>query len=411
LTAQESSQQSVEAKSLIAAGGLTSARSALERRLALEPQDAEVPFLLGMIALAERDNTRAIDWFRRALIIAPSATRIRLELARALYLDKRFEEAFRQFQLARAGNPPPGVIQAIEQFLAAIRREKSWSYGFSLSLAPDTNINNATSAREAHVFGLSFELSDDARQRSGVGIAAEGSIEFAPRIGNRTRLRLGGAALRREYRGARFDDTRLSLHAGPRLILSRWDLSLLGTASLRWYGGERYSDAFGARIESTHYPDARSAISLGLSAQHVKYPRLHAQNGAIYSLSAGYTRALTAASMGSLRLGLTRQTARAPDLASWSTFVGGGYQRDLPGGFSIAAEPGFGHSRFDAADPFFGAARRDWTVEVPLSISNRKIVFSRFTPRVTYSFVRRWSNIPFYDFTQHRAEVGIATLF
>jgi tetratricopeptide (TPR) repeat protein len=400
-----------EAKAMIAANELSSARASLERRLAAQPRDVDALFLLGMISIAEKDHARGVDWFRRALLIAPSATRIRLELARSLYLEKRYEEAFRQFQLARAGNPPPGVVQTIERYLTAIRQEKNWSYDFAFSFAPDTNINNATSATQTTVLGLPFDLSEGARRHSGLGIAADGSVEYAPQLSRRLKFRLGAAVVRREYPGSQFDDTRFSLHAGPRLILKRWDISLVGTAYLRWYGGRRHSDARGARFEGTYYPNARSAIFLGVSAQSVQYPYAPAYDGATYAVSSGYSKALTPSSIGSLHLSASRQTAQSGDLANWSVLTGFGYQRDLPGGFSIAVGPSVGLSRFDDIDPFFVRQRRDWIVELPLSLLNRRIVFSRFTPRLTYTFVRRWSNVPLFDFAQHRTEIGVSTVF
>jgi outer membrane protein len=38
-------------------------------------------------------------------------------------------------------------------------------------------------------------------------------------------------------------------------------------------------------------------------------------------------------------------------------------------------------------------------------------VLSRFTPRLSYTFVKRASSIALYEFTQNRLEVGITTAF
>ena len=137
------------AKALIQGGDAIAAQSTLERALAVDPRNIEVLFLLGLSASMTADYDAAVSWFRQALVLAPKATRIRLELARAFYRKRDYDNAFRQFQFARAGNPPVGVIASIDRYLSAIRREKSWSYTISFALAPDTNINNATAAREA----------------------------------------------------------------------------------------------------------------------------------------------------------------------------------------------------------------------------------------------------------------------
>lgn len=399
------------AKAKIVMGDIAGARQLLDRQLATNPRDVEALFLLGMAAMGEQDYRQAVVRFRQALVFAPNASRVRLELARAFYLDKDYENAFRQFQRARAGNPPAGVVVVIDRYMAAIRQEKSWSYEFGIALAPDTNINNATSAREAEIFGLPFELGEDARRKSGIGLNLGARAEYSPRVAHRTRLRLGAAIQRREYGSGAFDDMVVAVHAGPRATAGRWDISLLGTGFRRWYGGKRYEEGHGARIEAIHYADARSAVTLGLSAQEIRNRRAPLQSGRSYLVATGAIRALTPASSASLRAGIERQEARARDLASWSWFGSAGYQRDLPGGFSVQAEPRFVYSRFDAADPFFGLRRKDTHLELQLTLLNRRIVLSRFTPRISYTYARRRSSIDIYSFTQNRMQVGITSIF
>ena len=96
---------------------------------------------------------------------------------------------------------------------------------------------------------------------------------------------------------------------------------------------------------------------------------------------------------------------------SSSAWVSAGYYRDFPGGFSIYAEPTFGTSRFDGADPFFGRRRLDRVAQLHLAVLNRRILLSRFTPRVAVTFARRYSTIDIYEFTQRRLEVGFTSSF
>ena len=399
------------AKWLILNGRAADARSLLQG-LAVRHRDSnDVDFLLGMLAVDGREYDLAIRHFRAMLVRQPDAVRVRLELARAFYLKRDYDNAFRQFQFARAGRVPPGVAGTIDRFLAAIRREKNWSYNVSVAIAPDTNINNGTSSREVVLFGLPFELSDETRRQSGVGVAIDGAAEFAPRIGERMRLKLGGAVIRREYKGKEFDDTPFALYAGPRLTLDKWDLGATGTAFRRRFGGISLSEGFGAKLDATYYTDARTALSLTLSAQQVRYPHYPHQSGPAYSAWAGVIRALTPSSSLNGRLGVTRRIARAPELASWSQSISVGYYRDLPGGFSIYVEPGFSRFRYDAPDPFFGERRRDDLYELRFAILNRRILLSGFTPKVGFTWTGRKSNIDLYDYNQQRFEVGVTRAF
>ncbi len=400
-----------DAKVLIATGQLPAALELLQRRYAADARDVETLFLLGMVALGENDYARATGWFRRALVIEPSSTRIRLELARALYLDRRYEDAFRQFQRARAGNPPPAVIAAIDRFMAAIRHEKRWSYSVNVAIAPDTNINNATSARQAEIFGLPFELDDASRARSGVGLDVGASAEFAPRISNRASVRLGVSAERREYAGRDFDDMTVSGHAGPRLSAGKWDLSLLAAGFARWYGAKPLNRGGGGRIEATWYRSSRTALNLSLTALATKNLRSPEQSGLMVYGVGTWSRAIDPSSAVTASLGLVRQYARSPEQANWTYIAAVSYQKDLPRGFSVQIEPRFLQSYFGAADPFFGKTRRDTEFDLRLGVSNRRIVFSRFTPQISYAFATRSSSIALFAFTQSRVEIGVTSAF
>jgi hypothetical protein len=78
--------------------------------------------------------------------------------------------------------------------------------------------------------------------------------------------------------------------------------------------------------------------------------------------------------------GLSRQEARTPAYANWSGFVAAGYFRDLPKGFSIYVEPSFSLARYDEALLAFGRKRSDNSQSVLVTLLNRHLVLTRFTP-------------------------------
>ena len=130
----------------------------------------DLDFLHGTIALARGDWEAAIVRFRAMLARNPNLPRVRLDLALAYFQAGEDHRAAYHFRLALGDKDLPPVIRARAlALLDRIRRRKSWSVSGSLALAPDTNINQATSAREVALFGAPGRLSDDARQTSGVG--------------------------------------------------------------------------------------------------------------------------------------------------------------------------------------------------------------------------------------------------
>ena len=399
------------ARQLMNQGQLEEAAAILDARLAVAPKDTQARFLKGMIAVAKKDNRQATRIFRSILIDEPSATRVRLELARAFFLAKDYGNAMRQFQFALAGNPPPEVVANIKLYIAAIRDAKSVSYNFGVAIAPDTNLNTGSSAREVSLFGLPFDLSEDAKQRSGIGLALEAGAEWAPRIGKDKRLRLGLNGQRREYSGSDFDDMTIAGYAGPRLVSGQWDLSLLATTYKRWYGGHSYNRAVGVRAEATYYFNPRLGISGAASAQWLRHRQARERDGRLVSLNGGAFYALTSSSAVTVKVGVSRQDARINPYSSWSGFVAAGYFRDLPMGFSVYVEPAFSIARYDEALLGFGKVRSDNTQSVQVTLLNRHLVLTRFTPRIAYTFTRQTSSIPLYEFTRNRLEIGLTTVF
>lgn len=396
---------------LLKEGGADEAERVLDQILASNPHDQQARFLSGIVAVATADYKRAIRIFRAMLIDHPEAVRVRLELARAFYLDKDYANADRQFRFARAGNPPREVVANIDDYLYAIRQSKNWSYSVSLALAPDTNLNAGASSREVTLYGLPFELSDGARQHSGVGIALDAGVEWAPRIGERTRLRMGINGQRREYSGTTFDDMAVAAYIGPRFVTPRWDVSVLGTTFSRWYGADPYMRSAGARVEATYYLTPQLGLSGSLAAQRIDYARMEERNGPLYSLSAGLIHTLGPTSAVTLKAGVNRQDAHAAAYSNWTGYGAVGYFRELPAGFSVYLEPSLAFAHYDEALPVFGKARSDRIVSAQIALLNRHIVLSRFTPRIAYTFTRQSSNIPLYSFTRNRIEVGLTTAF
>ena len=396
---------------LIRQGRTDDALALLDAIIAASPDDQQAHFLRGLVASSQGDYRKAIAIFRAILIDHPEAVRVRLELARAFFLDRDYQNADRQFRAVRAGDLPAAVKANVDAFLFQIRQSKDWSYSFSIALAPDTNLNAASTAREVAIYGLPFKLSDDARKKSGIGAAVDANVEWAPRIASNGRLRLGTGFQRREYDGSTFDDMTLSAQIGPRFVFPRWDVSLLGTGFRRWYGGKGYAKAVGGRMEAIHYAGSRTVISGSLGAVRLDYDRQNERDGWVYNAGLGLMRQLDQTSAATLKLGVNRQDAAVSAYRNWSGILGAGYFRELPKGFSVYIEPSYAFARYDAALPAFPQVRSDRIVSATVAVLNRRIVLSRFTPRIAYTFTHMNSSIDLYDYDRHRVELGLTTTF
>ena len=146
---------------------------------------------------------------------------------------------------------PKRVAANVNLFLEEIRSRGRWSFNVGFALAPDTNIGAGSDERTIYIYGLPFQRDAEELTTSGVGLVLWGGAEYQYPLGETTRLRAGGDLWRREHSGSQFDDTFVSVHLGPRLLLDEsTEASVLGTASQRWTGTVKDHHALGGRIEA-----------------------------------------------------------------------------------------------------------------------------------------------------------------
>jgi tetratricopeptide (TPR) repeat protein len=399
------------AQLLLQNGRVDDARKVLLDLQKASPDDPEVLFLLGQVAMAQKDYPGAVHLFRRILARQPGVVRVRLELGRAFFLEKDYDNAERQFRFAVAGDLPAAVRDNAQRYLYAIRQSRTWSYNFSISAAPDTDLNAGPSIQTIDIFGLPFQLSDQARRQSGVGLALSGGGEFTPRVSQDLWLRAGVQAASSDYSQGVFDDTTVSTYAGLRFVKGRWDVSPVGTFFERWYGGAFYNQGAGASLQATYYASRRVVLSGSVSASYVDFAPPLGQSGPTASASLGALYTLSPTSFVSAQTSVARQWAEFGGYANTAVQVQLGYYRDLPRGFSVSLQPSWVRIAYDAPLAAFGVPRVDNQWGFQATLLNRRIDIAGFTPRLLYAYTWNTSDIPLYAYRRNRFEIGVTRDF
>ena len=396
---------------LVDAGQLEDAKRVLAHVLEANPNDNEARFLRAMIAVADKRYDDAIADFRFILASEPNRERVRLELARAFFLATDYENAERNFRFARSGDLSPAVRANIDQFLAAILRLKRWSYDVGLALAQDTNVNGATSVHLIDLYGLPFTLSDDARQKSGAGVAIDVGGEWSPLLAGDVKARLGAHVHRLEYGGSAFDDMTLSAYTGPEFLLPRWQIDTLVTGFRRWYGNTPYNQGFGGRAAVTFALFTGVQLGTALDVQAVSYRLVKEQDGTVASVNLDATYTITPSSLVRLVGGIGFQDAKLRALANTTRWIAFDYYQDLPWGFSANIEPAFSWTRYDAPIPAFGVTRDDHLWAARLDLLNRRIEYGGFAPRLSFIYTSQSSTISLYRYSRMQVQVGLTRQF
>ncbi|HKX77265.1 MAG TPA: surface lipoprotein assembly modifier [Novosphingobium sp.] len=396
---------------LIDAGRYEEAQRLLDQLARDNTGGIERDFLDGMLAVARKDFARAETLFRKILQADPSLVRVRLELGRTLFLEKDDEQADYNFRLAIAQNPPETVIKNIARFREAIRARRAWRFNFNVSIAPDTNINSATSKDHVDVLGLPFELDEDAKARSGVGLIAGGDASV--RIWRFAKVPLYVAAYGRAvvYKEHDFDDIYVGGEAGPEFRLAGGRLRATASAFRRWYGGDTLVTSPGGRLAFDKVIGGKWSLDASLALRRDNYARRRDLDA--WNIDAGLSanRALSPSTLGFGYVSVRRGIARDPGYSNWSARIGGGVLKEIGWGLRPQLSFEVGRQINDAKLGLFGRTRRDWSILASASIYKRDWNIAGFAPSIRLTWSRNFSSIALYDQKRLRTEFGMTKAF
>lgn len=396
---------------LIDAGRYDDAQALLDRLGQDRAGGVERDFLNGIIAVAKKDYRRAEALFRKILEGDPGLIRVRLELARALFLEKKDEDADYHFRLAIAEHPPATVVKNIARFREAIRARRAWRFNLNFAIAPDSNINSATDKDRVNLFGLPFELDASARARSGTGIIAGGDASVRLLREHKVPIYVSAYGRMVRYPVHDFNDIYVGGEAGPEFRLSDGRLRVVATGLKRWYGGESLLTSLGGRLNYDKVIAGKWALEASLSARNNAYARRSDVDGWDLEATLSANRALSATTLGFGYASVQRSIATDPGQSNWQGRMGGGVLKEIGWGLRPQLSLEVGRQVNDAPLALFNRTRRDWRMQASASIYKRDWNVAGFAPSLRISYTRNVSGISLYAQKRLRAEFGIAKAF
>ncbi|MES2442616.1 MAG: surface lipoprotein assembly modifier [Pseudomonadota bacterium] len=395
------------------AAGRPQDAEAIYRGLAHDP-DVEIRnearFRLAlMLSLLGRHPDAAVE-LRAILDEKPGSPRVRLELARVLALAGEDAAARRELRQAQAGGLPAEVSHVVDQFANALRSRKPFGASLELALVPDSNINRATDAQTLDTIIAPLELSDDAREQSGLGARIAGQAFFRVPVGAHLAIvpRVSGQG--EFYRRKQFDDASASALIGLEWSPGRERFQLSGGGTYRWYGLEPYARTATASLNWQHPLSRRAQLSAALTAADTDYRLNDLQDGALFNAELGIERAFNARSGGGITLSATRQTARDPgyaNVAAGATLV---TWRELGHTTAFATLTTRGLEA-DARLLLYPERRRDLLLGGSIGATFRGFKLRGFAPLVRVSYERNFSTVGIYDYRRLAASFGITRAF
>jgi outer membrane protein len=378
----------------------------------------ETRFLSGRIAAAKGDHKTAIAFYRDILADDPSQTRVRLELGREMLAIGRTASADKQFRIAQQSDDlPEDIARTIRSVRDVIRSRRAWRLDIDFGIAPDTNINNATSVDTITVqWGsnqLPITLDENAKARSGLGQTATISGGFRLPVADKASMLVDLDSSGYNYSGTSFDDYQVQIATGAEYRFSQdTSISAQFVGAQRWYGGHLASRQYGIKTGFQTRPSNRQQVGFQIDARRTDAKFDDSYDGWQVGAYATYEHAIGKSLVASTGAFLRRDWLKANPYSNTELGVIAGVGGELPFGISVGLSGSVSRAKFDAPILLFSPEpREDWRYTARATLGNRKIRFWGFSPQVSASYSRIDSSIPFFANDRLRFRVALARYF
>lgn len=371
---------------------------------------SEARFRLARLAMLRGALSEAALLLRAVLDEQPQAQPVRLELARVLEAMGDDAGARRALREAQAGGLPPDVARVVDRYSQALRARKPFGASIELAFAPDTNVNRATRSETLGTVLGDFTLEDDARERSGIGLALRGQVYGRVPVAAKVNLlgRLSGTA--DLYREGEFNDLGIAVSAGPEVMSGSDRIALEGGSQWRWYGGAPYSQAYTLGANLLHPIGRTAQLRLSGTTAWITNRRNHLQSGQQYAATVSYERALSGRAGLGAAISIDRLALRDPGYSSTGGQVSVFAYREV-GPVTAVASLAHGLTEADERLSLYPRRRSDRTWRASISATLRNLRVGQFAPFVRVTAERSASTVEVYDYRRLRGEVGVTRAF
>lgn len=381
----------------------------LYAREARSPQEREAVFQEAMVTLERGDPRGSIALLRGLLAEDPGLVRVRLELARALFLSGNAADAREQFLVVLSGDPsvPPAVRNQVIAFIRQIdaRSGFDWTLDISAGLHPEAFRRYDSDEIELDILGfpLTFRLSRP--QAPTFAIFASGSASW------RTPFQVeagAGAATgfvrvrgsRIEAEGSDFDDLTAEGSLGVRWSGPRTTMEFGPFVRVEADGNASRERVPGARVGLETRSEEGLSVFVSLEGGVSSDTRQPDRDGPIGRARLGVQQSLRgigdagAAVFGSVRDG---DAAWADTREIGAELCG---SADVVGGWTLR---GRAYAlRYSEEEPLPALVDKRQERELGASLrvtKNDLFVSQRFTPYVEVSVARRDSDVAAFSFS------------
>ncbi|HEX5477192.1 MAG TPA: porin family protein [Burkholderiales bacterium] len=352
-------------------------------------------FVEGARLMRSGDYEAAARIFR-TLLATTGSPRIKLELARALFYQKRYEEARALFKEVLLD---PGVPWRVRDNVEAFIREMDNIEGYlklSVSVVSDSNPRNITRQREFTIGGvrLTFLPPQDNKRVTGLRYSAQAFKPLLPQSG-----------LSAYFTGSYLDYPNITL---DRLTVDLGLAKDLGDSHRASVRAGLESGTFGGK-PLYDFPYVAAAYQLSRSFSHrltgeakfgqVNFPDFGYLDATYVSATLAGMRSISPTVALSAAATAERSEAHEKPYSYSGLTVAPGLTWLLTQpAFLVKTGVSFGGRDYAAEDPLFGIRRSDRRTALDIALTSKEWRLMNFSPVLILSLEKNRSNIDFYSY-------------
>ncbi|MBC7434492.1 MAG: DUF560 domain-containing protein [Bdellovibrionales bacterium] len=383
----------------------------LEPREASRAGDPDFDTVFGIAANETGQFTRAIFALERVLAVQPENARARAELGRALFAVGDNKAARRLLEETKTQGIPVEAAKTIDQFLQAIDRideaGRSSLKGYvEATLGHDSNVNSGPVNPNVAVpvLGNIVVVLTPAGVKTkasfaSLGAGLSGRYILDPRwslIGNAT------GSVRANGNGtSQFNSSQIDITGGAAYRVERNEYSVVGQVGTYTIDGSRARDQYGVVGEWTYRLDGFRQFTTYLQLTKLKYPNQPIRNADRDVVGTTYAHLFRNGMLayGGLYFGAEREDAPGrPDFGHKLTGVRAGMQKPFNETLAAFVTLGYETRRYGGTDPIFLVARRDQQTNLNIGLSWLPARGWRITPQIAYTNTN--SNVVIADYAR-----------
>jgi hypothetical protein len=385
-----------------------------------EFQAIEIEFMTALEDIDAGRLEQAILVLRKLLAVNPGLARVRLELARALFLSGQSGLAKGQFLIVLSANDIPTPVK---RNVLGIVRQIGTQNGFTYSLS--SSIMTPSSAGRSYdsdtVFlntlgkPLPFKLQRVEPPKFALALNASMQQQWrlgATVAGASTSLYVRGSADILESPGQVHDRLDIDAASGIRLSWSR-SVSAIEMTTGRIDESGQLKDfriGIGANWESQSLTGLTFFANAAVSEIHNKLNAVG--NDRIINSSMGFSKALRGNGDFGLSISFERNVSRRRDASYTDVLVRAYRKMEFSGGLALNASIFYDIYQQDQASPGFAEPRFETEFGADFILEKTDMfVLKRFNPFIKFGLSRRNSSEAAFSYNESRFEAGLKTAF